>query len=530
MQLSTALLLFSDCLAWIYRGNASSVGYYMVRISNFLVFLLTNVIMILFNTYLCGCLFDREQAKKIKRMWAVNIICILGIIMLIIAHFTGLYYYYDKNNYYHRANYYLLSTIFPVLGMGMDLSLLIDYRKNINIKGFVALLSYVAFPAVAFVVQTLNYGYSLINLSICVSMILIYISTIGEQDKQVHDLSVSNAETNDKLEIATTLNRCVSELSADSDIDASINNLLEIIGDYFDADSTRIFLTSNAPDMLSNVYSFVKNQSCKKKINDIPFDMFSHRVESFKISDTYYVVNVDDEKDTKIRDFLAGMNISKLIAVPLDVDGEVKGFICVSNPGKHYDDATLLSSIRFFVTNSLLAKKRREKLQYLSYHDSLTGLYNRNKYNRILEKTSEDTVRKIGAVFIDLNGLKKTNDTLGHLAGDALICRAAATISDVFPGESYRVGGDEFVVMAFGIDESVFRRKINEMKKGMEDKGVSISMGEKWCEECDNVKELLRETDAAMYKEKEKYRLEHNMKRGQKSQHDSDNKNPEGVN
>ena len=48
---------------------------------------------------------------------------------------------------------------------------------------------------------------------------------------------------------------------------------------------------------------------------------------------------------------------------------------------------------------------------------------------------------------MDLNGLKRCNDCFGYAAGDALICRVADVLNDVFPGEACRIGGDEFVVI-----------------------------------------------------------------------------------
>ena len=62
----------------------------------------------------------------------------------------------------------------------------------------------------------------------------------------------------------------------------------------------------------------------------------------------------------------------------------------------------------------------------------LTGLYNRNRYIERLEATDRVQDQQIGAIYIDLNGLKKVNDEQGHRAGDELIVRAAGTIAGIF--------------------------------------------------------------------------------------------------
>jgi len=58
MQFFTAILLFNDALAYIFRGCVGSLGHYMVRISNFMVFILSDVIMFFFHVYVCSYLFE----------------------------------------------------------------------------------------------------------------------------------------------------------------------------------------------------------------------------------------------------------------------------------------------------------------------------------------------------------------------------------------------------------------------------------------------------------------------------------------
>ena len=71
---------------------------------------------------------------------------------------------------------------------------------------------------------------------------------------------------------------------------------------------------------------------------------------------------------------LKAQQVWRLLAVPLMKGGAMVGFLGVDNPRAHYDDATLLASIQFFVTNSLDRKKQQAYLEKLSYRDMLTGL------------------------------------------------------------------------------------------------------------------------------------------------------------
>ena len=132
MQLSTAVLLFMDALAWAYRGVSGTVGFYMVRISNFMVFFLGDLILLLYHLYLCDCLFAGEyEQKKIKRIPAVCVVVCIGMLLVIVSQFTGLYYSFNVNNFYHRNAMYPLSLIIPLLGGVIDFTLLIQYRKKV---------------------------------------------------------------------------------------------------------------------------------------------------------------------------------------------------------------------------------------------------------------------------------------------------------------------------------------------------------------------------------------------------------------
>ena len=181
------------------------------------------------------------------------------------------------------------------------------------------------------------------------------------------------------------------------------------------------------------------------------------------------------------------------------------GFLGVDNPRAHYDDATLLASIQFFVTNSLDRKKQQAYLEKLSYRDMLTGLYNRNRYIERLEAYKQVQDQQIGAICIDLNGLKKVNDEQGHRAGDELIVRAAGTIAGIFAEDAYRVGGDEFVVILLDVSREEFARKTEQLRRQMQENSVDASIGVVWQASTENLENLLRRADENMYREKKRY-------------------------
>ena len=196
MLLACAILLLSDAIAWGYRGEADKVGYYIVRISNFLVFLFSDIMLGLYHAYVCCSLFREPVKNRItqRKIQAVFLLTVIGIALVIVTQFTGFYYYFDSQNLYHRNTWYFLSLLIPMVGMLVDCSLIIQYRKNIAKRVRVALLSYIILPFVAAIILMFYYGISLINIAISISMIEIFVESMVEQGQKVVEQSKQLAE------------------------------------------------------------------------------------------------------------------------------------------------------------------------------------------------------------------------------------------------------------------------------------------------------------------------------------------------
>ena len=507
MELSTAALLGSDSLAWIFRGNPDELGYYMVRISNFLVFALSNLTLLFFQQYVGRHIFSEEERRQNKWLKLASTIAVVGILLVVISQFTNLYYYFDSENFYHRNSGYIISMILPMLSMIIDMSLLLRYRARVSREIFCAMSSYIVFPVAAAIFQAVHYGGSLINISIGCSMILMYIVATSEQNRELGRVARSREEIAEKFQIASTLNRCVKELSSEKNVDKAINNLLEIINDYFNADRTYIFEIDFEKNVLFNTYEYVKDMVSEQieNLQGVPMEVISVWMKNFQESKPYFISNLEQEKGMPHYEILKAQEVSCLLAVPLIKAGEVTGFLGVDNPESHYEDATLLSSIQFFVGCSLDRKKEQEYLKYLSYCDMLTNLYNRNRYMEVLSTYKTQRAVDTGVVYIDLNNLKKLNDQKGHEAGDKLIKDAAAIITEIFPKQAYRVGGDEFAIISAGISEREFFDRVQYLREKMKNANISISAGYVWRHGIDDLEAVLKMADMYMYEEKEEY-------------------------
>lgn len=149
--------------------------------------------------------------------------------------------------------------------------------------------------------------------------------------------------------------------------------------------------------------------------------------------------------------------------------------------------------------------KLEAALKRMSFEDSLTGLYNRNRFSHTMQRLENEAKGHLGIACFDINGLKSVNDNQGHSAGDELICRAADHIGRIFPKQAYRIGGDEFVVIDERRNESQFREAVAYVCESMNKENIHISAGLSWRESPESVKEQYEEADRRMYEDKSRY-------------------------
>ena len=155
----------------------------------------------------------------------------------------------------------------------------------------------------------------------------------------------------------------------------------------------------------------------------------------------------------------------------------------------------------------------RTKLEYLSKHDALTGVYNRYGFNDEIDNSILD--KKFSFFIIDIDSFKSINDNYGHLAGDFILKEVANIIQDNVCCESkvYRWGGEEFsIITTCNHDHIALANKINKVirdkafiYKDVEIK-VTVSIGLIFVDKIDSIDEMekvINEADVCLYKAKE---------------------------
>lgn len=152
-------------------------------------------------------------------------------------------------------------------------------------------------------------------------------------------------------------------------------------------------------------------------------------------------------------------------------------------------------------------------LKRMSFEDSMTGLFNRNRFNYMIDRYQHQQGTPLGIACFDLNGLKAVNDLYGHMAGDQLICLMAKHIKNAFPGKGYRIGGDEFIVIDEDLDEKTFSDRVYEVCENMKKDQGSCTVGISWHASGGNIQKQFEEADQRMYQAKEQfYEIQKNKK------------------
>ncbi len=153
-------------------------------------------------------------------------------------------------------------------------------------------------------------------------------------------------------------------------------------------------------------------------------------------------------------------------------------------------------------------RRNKTRLEFKAEHDALTGALNRAAFDRVMSSAPEG---KVSVILLDVDNFKQINDNYGHLAGDQVLRELVGAMHDNFRSEDsiFRIGGDEFAIVLFGIDENskqILQNKFNSINASLAEDAkngapeVTISAGVAFGEVLSAG--LLENVDAALYESK----------------------------
>ena len=201
-------------------------------------------------------------------------------------------------------------------------------------------------------------------------------------------------------------------------------------------------------------------------------------------------------------------DMNDLAAIPIeDADGVIRGVLSAGGLKRRAGSTAMLRSVGFSFAMLYSNTRTYRDMQRLGEGDTLTGLYNRNRYEIDLPNLATKCQDSLGCVFVDVNGLHELNNSQGHEAGDQMLRSVADALRTCFGSRyTYRVGGDEFIIFVCDASVEDTERRLRELTETLKRKGYFVSAGCAWAHvPADDVEGLIKTAEKRMYAEKQAY-------------------------
>ncbi|MCR4443449.1 MAG: diguanylate cyclase [Peptococcaceae bacterium] len=266
-------------------------------------------------------------------------------------------------------------------------------------------------------------------------------------------------KTEEELEKRLKYEKIISGVSQlvlqTKNLEEFLNESLRNMGEGIGVSRAYLFERNRDKGTMNNTFEWTAPGITPQKENlqDIPESEFAWWVNRLKNREVINYRDIEEIPDENTKEILRPQEIKSLLVLPVLVEGEYYGFIgfddCLDNREWSGDDINCLQLASRIISEFILRKRFEDEILYLSYHDHLTGLYNRRFMEEEIRRLDTPRQVPISVIMGDVNGLKLANDVFGHRAGDLLLKRAAGIIRESCRREDIvaRWGGDEFVVL-----------------------------------------------------------------------------------
>lgn len=313
IEVCSAVLLINDALAYSYRGKSGELAFYMVRVSNFMVYLSIIVTIISFAFYLKSWLEDIEGNEKIEE-WINGTVILLyfAIGLLIVSQTNKIYYSFDSQNRYQRERFYMLAYLIPLAAMCILVFLTVRNIKKLEKKVAFSLIFFEIFPVGMSVVQYFIRYISLTDISVGFSAIVLFAMAVIEQNYMLNKLSATEMRTG--LPNSYGYFRWISILRKK-----------ESITKY-----NSYYFTLNDFDYYNRKYNSEIVLEFQKKYNELLCEQLSDKEIVANLGSDYYVAMVLKENTDKFVKLLGG------IEVEIDFRGEKYKEVISASAGGYY--------------------------------------------------------------------------------------------------------------------------------------------------------------------------------------------------
>jgi diguanylate cyclase (GGDEF)-like protein/PAS domain S-box-containing protein len=307
-------------------------------------------------------------------------------------------------------------------------------------------------------------------------------------------------QAEEALAIRLAFEEMVSRISANfvnlppGQIDEGISYTLKSVGEFFEVDRSYLYRFSEDGKTYSVTHIWCRDgvDGYFEKDQDFPVELTPWWISELKSGRLVKIADVSQMPDQLAldrADFLSE-DIKSIFTIPMTLEGKVFGcfgFDTVYKLKTWTDEqVALLQVIVELITGAFARHDADRQIRMLSFHDQLTGLYNRRYFNNEIERLEGSREYPVTIISADLDGLKLVNDTVGHAEGDRYLQAGAELLKNNLRSSDVlaRVGGDEFALLLPRTGKTEAIMMMNRIRRQVEDYNttqtglpLSISLG-----------------------------------------------------
>ncbi|MDP4089417.1 MAG: EAL domain-containing protein [Bacillota bacterium] len=425
-----SLVIVIGCVINVILSFAHTKGLVLGGVLN-VILLLCGVFMFAISTII--------QSPKLQD----NVLQILLTVAMIVVMFI----YYDKA---------VSNTVWPVPLFFIILTIIFNNKKMLAIVAsaglLIELVTWARIPELEIRIAAGDYSFRIafyiLGVTLTAYISKIYVSRLRENEKQTQFQEMISSISTSFVTVAG------------GNFHEKVMEMLKKSGCYTYADRSYIGMFHEGQKRISITHEWLGEgmpqvASSPNGFDSINFTWWSSQLLQNKIVFIPSIEALPSEAKPE-RELMKSRGVNSLIFIPIANKDKVIGFIGFDKiadlKGWRIEDNELLRVLANIMADAMTKVEVEKEMNYLAYYDALTGLPNRTLLNNRLEQAIQLAGRiekYVGVIFLDLDGFKGVNDTIGHDCGDNLLKQVGERLANCTRKYDTvaRFGGDEFLIM-----------------------------------------------------------------------------------
>lgn len=303
----------------------------------------------------------------------------------------------------------------------------------------------------------------------------------------------------------------IQQMNAAEDLDDVIDRALEAIGRFFRAERVCFWASEGGQTPYKCIVAWSDKSGAVLPI--VPRD---HSLDAWLSVQQWDAPVMVESPEAVMRSSYAMYRFMKENEIAnarwVEVRGDAKDnrppeYLSVENLHINLENVAFLEQFTVFFASEVRKRRMMAELVRASSHDELTGLLNRESYERRIAAFDGDQVRSVGVVTANVNNMKHINSTKGFSAGNYYLRQFASMLEDAFPVDGvYRLNGDEFAVIAIDMAREDLERRIRDVRTAIEANGLfAVALSYSWDDVEKNLSELTEQALTAMEADKKRF-------------------------